>query len=245
MLVVPLTMLALGSCGGRMPCIPPVGVLMYSSRGYKMWNATPSASAAARRPGPTSLRDTAMACRAGGQLRAPRPWLRKVLPFGPVASLEERHWPGHVSEAQDFDRGRQLDQLCSKARLQVLGETGDGTRQLADHVRVGEGRAQSEEPQARGRHAIRREPVEGLLLDRRQGCRGTRWSSTIVAGTRWWRDRDRRGRRHEPDVLGRQSRAEEFRSPARWKQDNGATEIDDGDTPAVIEAPPVAHRGWD
>jgi hypothetical protein len=84
-------------------------------------------------------------------------------PLGTVASLQERHRPGHVSEAQDLDRGGQSDELCPKTRLHVLRQKGDRTRQLADDGRIGEGRAQSEQPQAGGRDSVRREPIEGLI----------------------------------------------------------------------------------
>ena len=46
-------------------------------------------------------------------------------------------------------------------------------------------------------------------------------------------------------VLGRQSCVKQPGSPAGGQEDDGVTEIDDGHTSALIEAPPVADSGRD
>ena len=83
---------------------------------------------------------------------------RQVMAERPVALLKVGHRPRHLPEAQELDLVRQRNKLGAKPCLQLGSQTNHGRRQLADNRWVGEGAAESEQPQTGGGESRRESP---------------------------------------------------------------------------------------
>lgn len=79
---------------------------------------------------------------------------------GAVTVLEVCHERREFAHRENFDLRGEGDQLGAKSSLQLLGEDGDGSRELPGHGRVGEGGAEPEEPEACRRDTVRAQAVE-------------------------------------------------------------------------------------